>query len=206
MSSITGLFIPTVFIAALAGQAALHTVNKNQLLFSTQEGDHTISLPHGRKLLCGQKCHSRDDSSSSSSKKDSSHDISSSNSKSTNRRVNTFKEGAAQAGNVGVVAAFKARNDAREAVKATEEVTKSENLSADQSNAFRHAYWSARMTQSIGKEKAKKVGDKHEEVKPGTAQDTAADLKNNEAGRKIGEEGGDIKQKSSDYAKKNYQK
>ena len=64
-----------------------------------------------------------------------------------------------------------------------------ENGHNNAADAYRHCYWSARMTLDMGAEHAKGFGDRHEDVpyhkQPATEQDM--DLTNNRHGRKIGQ-------------------
>jgi hypothetical protein len=54
-------------------------------------------------------------------------------------------------------------------------------------DAFRHCYWSCRMTQSLGQAQAEQVGTYHESCNPeANAADKGMDLKNNEIGRQLG--------------------
>ncbi|MDR0703611.1 MAG: hypothetical protein LBF88_01340 [Planctomycetaceae bacterium] len=86
---------------------------------------------------------------------------------------------------VGPFNAWSARNLATEALNeaATCGLPGLHNGAAD---AFRHCYWSCRMTQKIGITNAKKVGDIHEECGAGPPGETAMDLANNAVGRTIG--------------------
>ena len=56
------------------------------------------------------------------------------------------------------------------------------NLKQD---AFRHAYWSYKVTQLIGADLAKGFGDAHEISQPNPAGGRLMDLYNNNAGRKL---------------------
>ncbi len=53
-------------------------------------------------------------------------------------------------------------------------------------DAFRHCYWSCRMTQVFGAERAKKVGDTHELCGNDPVNESVMDLKNNAMGRSLG--------------------
>ncbi|ORX92093.1 hypothetical protein K493DRAFT_142377, partial [Basidiobolus meristosporus CBS 931.73] len=53
-------------------------------------------------------------------------------------------------------------------------------------DAFRHCYWSALMTISIGESQAKEVGDAHEVFGQNSAAASSMDLFNNARGREIG--------------------
>lgn len=55
-----------------------------------------------------------------------------------------------------------------------------------EADALRHCYWSCEMTQAIGSEQAKRVGDVHEACGKGPPQETNMDLKNNAVGRTLG--------------------
>lgn len=56
-------------------------------------------------------------------------------------------------------------------------------------DAFRHCYWNALMTLSIGRDQAKKVADLHEDNNTtGPHLERVMDLKNNEIGRQVGSE------------------
>ena len=52
-------------------------------------------------------------------------------------------------------------------------------------DAFRHCYWSCRMTQEIGADQAERVGNVHEQCGNGPQSETAMDLANNRAGRSV---------------------
>lgn len=51
-------------------------------------------------------------------------------------------------------------------------------------DAYRHCYWSARMTIDMGKDEAKGFGDRHESESSGS--DKSMDLANNATGRSVG--------------------
>ncbi len=56
-------------------------------------------------------------------------------------------------------------------------------------DAFRHCYWNALMTISIGRNQAKKIADLHEDNNTtGPLAEREMDLKNNEIGRQVGSE------------------
>lgn len=55
----------------------------------------------------------------------------------------------------------------------------------DQTDAFRHAYWNALMTQEFGEDWTKEYGSKHEGRPDNAAVREAMDLHNNEIGRNI---------------------
>ena len=57
-----------------------------------------------------------------------------------------------------------------------------------QVNAYRHAMWSAIMTDKIGEEKAKQFADAHEQIPNNPIEHMEMDLHNNELGRKIAKE------------------
>ncbi len=52
-------------------------------------------------------------------------------------------------------------------------------------DAFRHAYWSARLTSEFGAEWTKQFTTAHEGINPGNSTDEAMDLYNNQVGRQI---------------------
>jgi RHS repeat-associated protein len=84
---------------------------------------------------------------------------------------------------------------ARELVTEAHQVTRASGLpgSGDgQADAFRHCYWSCRMAQEIGPERAKAAGDVHEECdfRPNVDNQKAMDLHNNAVGRAVGASGG----------------
>jgi hypothetical protein len=53
-------------------------------------------------------------------------------------------------------------------------------------DAFRHCYWSCRMTQEIGADQASTVGTVHEDCGGGPAAETAMDMFNNAIGISVG--------------------
>lgn len=55
-------------------------------------------------------------------------------------------------------------------------------------DAFRHAYWNYRMTQSIGGSEAKKFGDAHERDSGNEQGETLMDLYNNDVGRTLAQD------------------
>lgn len=59
-----------------------------------------------------------------------------------------------------------------------------------QRDAFRHCFWSCRMTQEIGADQAKDIGDIHEDCNPNPADELAMDQHNNAAGRAYGSKPG----------------
>ena len=52
-------------------------------------------------------------------------------------------------------------------------------------DAFRHTYWSYRMTEDVGPDAAKRFGDAHEITEPGPDGDRLMDLYNNNLGRRL---------------------
>ncbi|CAF1158807.1 unnamed protein product [Rotaria sordida] len=75
-------------------------------------------------------------------------------------------------------------------------------------DAFRHCYWNALMTISIGREQAKKVADLHEDHNTeGPQNERIMDLNNNEIGRQVGSESktaDEARAKCDDHVKTGY--
>jgi len=89
---------------------------------------------------------------------------------------------------VGPVDANRARNNARDALSGAQ-ASGLPGLHNGPADAFRHCLWSCLMTQSIGVDQTKIVGDTHEEI--GRSQgppdrEEQMDRKNNEVGRRCG--------------------
>lgn len=79
----------------------------------------------------------------------------------------------------------KAQAAAEDALSRAEAIYPAETLYQGTGDAFRHCYWSARMTIDLGEETAKTIGDNHEaETEDG--EDKNMDLSNNRSGRIIG--------------------
>ncbi|TFK18782.1 hypothetical protein FA15DRAFT_649236 [Coprinopsis marcescibilis] len=53
-------------------------------------------------------------------------------------------------------------------------------------DAYRHCYWSARMTIDFGATKANQIGDRYEDEGGNEPEDKAMDLANNAVGRSVG--------------------
>ncbi len=89
--------------------------------------------------------------------------------------------------------AIKVDGAAKEAVNFENELrpASAKRGDGDMFNALKHAYWSARSAQAVGKEEAKKFTDAHEagQVEPNGEQTahSKSDLNNNEVGLNIGE-------------------
>jgi hypothetical protein len=77
----------------------------------------------------------------------------------------------------------KQRAAAREAI--TNDLMKSWPRNDGHNDAFRHAYWNARLTSQFGAEWTKQFTTAHEGSNPGNSTREAMDLYNNEVGRKI---------------------
>jgi RHS repeat-associated protein len=102
------------------------------------------------------------------------------------------EEIATQIGAVGPFDANTANNLANDALQ---EAQKSglPGLHNGSGDAFRHCYWSCRMTQDIGEDQAEDVGNIHEACGNNPPGETAMDLNNNKVGRSLGKPGVDCK-------------
>ena len=90
---------------------------------------------------------------------------------------------------VGPFDCAKAKTDADSAAAMAREMYPANTLHNGIGDAFRHCYWNALMTLSIGRNQAKKVADLHEDNNPtGPIGERQMDLKNNEIGRQVGNE------------------
>lgn len=88
---------------------------------------------------------------------------------------------------VGMNACAKGKADADTAVAAARESYPVSTLNNGIGDAFRHCYWNALMTISVGRDAAKKIADLHEDHNTaGSAAAREMDLKNNEIGREVG--------------------
>lgn len=86
---------------------------------------------------------------------------------------------------VGATACSIANNLRHEAVSSAE-ASGFPGAHNGQQDAYRHCYWSCRMTQELGRYKAKKIGDLHEACGQNPAGESDMDLWNNAVGRLIG--------------------
>ncbi|UJR28970.1 hypothetical protein I4U23_010188 [Adineta vaga] len=90
---------------------------------------------------------------------------------------------------VGPFDCAKAKTDADNAAAAARESYPADTLHNGIGDAFRHCYWNALMTLSIGRNQAKKVADLHEDNNTtGPLTEREMDLRNNEIGRQAGSE------------------
>lgn len=93
---------------------------------------------------------------------------------------------------VGPINCAKAKTDADNAAAAAREHYAANTLHNGIGDAFRHCYWNALMTLSVGRSNAKKIADLHEDNNPtGPLAEREMDLKNNEIGRQVGSESAD---------------
>jgi hypothetical protein len=90
---------------------------------------------------------------------------------------------------VGPFDCAKSKSDADTAAAAARESYPANTLHNGIGDAFRHCYWNALMTISVGRNSAKKIADLHEDNNPtGPIGEREMDLKNNEIGRQVGSE------------------
>ncbi len=68
-------------------------------------------------------------------------------------------------------------------------------------DAYRHCYWNCRMTQEIGEDRAKKIGDIHEACGNNPPGEISMDLTNNNIGRNFGTPGADCHSQCIDAAR-----
>ena len=93
---------------------------------------------------------------------------------------------------VGPVACAKGKTDADKALLVARENYPANTLHNGIGDAFRHCFWNALMTLSVGRTSAKKIADLHEDVNTtGPEAERIMDLKNNEIGRQAGSESKD---------------
>lgn len=81
---------------------------------------------------------------------------------------------------------LKAYRHSRCAIKSTEKLF-GENGHNNKADAYRHCYWSARMTLDMGMEHAKGFGDRHEDDPRQCLAERDMDLTNNRHGRRAGQ-------------------
>ncbi|CAF1328615.1 unnamed protein product [Adineta ricciae] len=109
---------------------------------------------------------------------------------------------------VGPFACAKAKTDADNAAAAARESYPTDTLHNGIGDAFRHCYWNALMTLSVGRTSAKKIADLHEDNNTtGPLAEREMDLKNNEIGRQAGSESKDADEaraKCHDYVNTGY--
>lgn len=90
---------------------------------------------------------------------------------------------------VGPISCAKAKTDADVAAAAARDNYPANTLHNGIGDAFRHCYWNALMTISVGRVHAKKIADLHEDHNTsGPLNEREMDLKNNEIGRQVGSE------------------
>lgn len=82
--------------------------------------------------------------------------------------------------------ALKFRDVAEEAHGTAETAFEGQGFNDGHADAFRHAYWNARMTQEFGEEWTADYAVAHERIEGNPADRAAMDLHNNEIGREIG--------------------
>lgn len=80
---------------------------------------------------------------------------------------------------------LKAKSAADIALARAKDLFPANSLHNGKGDAFRHCYWSARMTIAMGVKEAKGFGDRHEAGSP-NARETSMDLRNNLTGRSVG--------------------
>ncbi|CAF1111402.1 unnamed protein product [Rotaria sp. Silwood1] len=102
-------------------------------------------------------------------------------------RGSTLTEGIKCIFLVGPFDCAKAKTDADNAGAEARNSYPPETLHNGIGDAFRHCYWNALMTISIGRDQAKKVADLHEDNNTtGPYNERVMDLTNNEIGRQVG--------------------
>ena len=88
---------------------------------------------------------------------------------------------------VGPVSCARGKTDADKAAATARENYPANTLHNGIGDAFRHCFWNALMTLSIGRDHAKKIADLHEDHNmSGPIAEREMDLKNNEIGREVG--------------------
>ena len=87
---------------------------------------------------------------------------------------------------VDLVSCNRAAKDATEASKSAQKHFAANTLHNGKGDAYRHCYWNARMTISIGQSGAMKIVSNHEAIRNGPAKEKTMDLANNKTGRAIG--------------------
>ncbi|CAF2607394.1 unnamed protein product [Rotaria sp. Silwood2] len=104
-------------------------------------------------------------------------------------RGSTLTEGIKCVFLVGPFDCAKAKTDADNAAAEARQSYPADTLHNGIGDAFRHCYWNALMTISIGRDQAKKVADLHEDNNTtGPYNERVMDLTNNEIGRQLGSE------------------
>ncbi|CAF0761488.1 unnamed protein product [Adineta steineri] len=102
-------------------------------------------------------------------------------------RGSTLTEGIKCIFLVGPFDCARAKVDADNAGQAARDLYPENTLHNGIGDAFRHCYWNALMTISIGRDQAKKLADLHEDNNTeGPLGERVMDLKNNEIGRQVG--------------------
>ena len=111
---------------------------------------------------------------------------------------------------VGPFDCAKAKTDADNAGETARNNYPANTLHNGIGDAFRHCYWNALMTISIGRDQAKKVADLHEDNNPtGPLAERVMDLFNNEIGRQVGSDSktaDEAREKCAEYAATGYLK
>jgi hypothetical protein len=87
---------------------------------------------------------------------------------------------------VGRSTCTKAKADADKALATAKQKYPANTLHNGIGDAFRHCYWNALMTISVGRNDAKKIADLHEDHNGGSSAERKMDLKNNDIGRQVG--------------------
>ncbi len=87
---------------------------------------------------------------------------------------------------VDLVSCNRAAKDATTASNSAASHFASNTLHNGKGDAYRHCYWNARMTISIGESGAMKIASNHEAIRNGPAKEKKMDLANNKTGRAIG--------------------
>ncbi|MBA0123950.1 hypothetical protein H0B56_00145 [Haloechinothrix sp. YIM 98757] len=94
----------------------------------------------------------------------------------------------------GAYGVYEAYEIYQEALHQGEQVFDGEGITDGHSDAFRHAYWNAQLTQRFGEEWTAEYTIAHEGVPDGHPTPVAMDLHNNEVGRRIAVENPDASQ------------
>lgn len=97
---------------------------------------------------------------------------------------------------INMPACASAKSAADDALKRAQQKFPAQSLYQGKGDAYRHCYWSARMTREIGESAAQGFGDRHESETPEGA-DKSMDLRNNATGRSVGK-----RSRSNDAASK----
>jgi len=87
---------------------------------------------------------------------------------------------------VDLLSCNRAASDASLASSSAANIFAASTLHNGQGDAFRHCFWNALMTKSIGVNGAMKIASNHENVRNGPANEKSMDLANNLTGRNVG--------------------